>query len=129
MKSYESTHKNEIDNILKKNIIEDLEKFIKRRSCLNNFNTYFIYIFYFLHISGMLTTSLSASYNYKELLWVGIGLNALASLVSVYEKINKSISDKMFDNIKKIKEGDYIDESNIINLDEISKNIHLGGTK
>ena len=30
----------------------------------------------------------------------------------------------MFDNIKKIKEGDYIDESNIINLDEISKNIH-----
>ena len=72
----------------------------------------------------MLTTSLSASYNYKELLWVGIALNALASLVSVYEKINKSISDKMFDNIKKIKEGDYIDESNIINLDEISKNIH-----
>ena len=124
MKSYESTHKHEIDNILKKNIIEDLEKFIKRRSCLNNFNTYFIYIFYFLHISGMLTTSLSASYNYKELLWVGIALNALASLVSVYEKINKSISDKMFDNIKKIKEGDYIDESNIINLDEISKNIH-----
>ena len=50
MKSYESTHKHEIDNILKKNIIEDLEKFIKRRSCLNNFNTYFIYIYFIFYI-------------------------------------------------------------------------------
>jgi len=98
---------NEIETILKQNTIEDLEKFIKRRSCLNNCNTCFIYVFHFLQISGMLTTSLSASYNYKELLWVGIGLNALASLVSVYEKINQSISDKMFENIKKIKAGDY----------------------
>ena len=126
MSSYRSTDNKsiEIDNILKKNTIEDLEKFIKCRSCLNNCNICFTYLFHFLQVSSILTTTISASYNYKELLWIGIGFNAAASIVSIYEKINLKISDNLLENIKKIRTGDYIDESNIINIHEISsKNV------
>jgi hypothetical protein len=119
--SYECVHKSiEIDNILKKNTIEDLEKFIQSRSRLNNCNTCFTYLFHFLQVSSILTTTISASYNYKELLWIGVGFNAAASLVSIYEKINLKISDNLLENIKKIKSGDYIDESNIITIHDIS---------
>ena len=111
----------EIDAILKKNSINDLEKFIKKRACINNCNICFTYLFHFLQTCGMITTSISASYNYKELLWIGIGLNALASLVSIYEKTNQTIADKMLENIKHIKAGEYIDESNQINIDNIPK--------
>ena len=111
----------DIDAILKKNSIEDLEKFIKRRACINNCNICFTYLFHFLQTCGMITTSISASYNYKELLWIGIGLNALASLVSIYEKTNQTIADKMLENIKNIKQGEYIDEANQINIDNVHK--------
>ena len=128
MTTYESTENkpiekkiSEIDSILKKNSIEDLEKFIKRRACINNCNICFTYLFHFLQTCGMITTSISASYNYKELLWIGIGLNAMASLVSIYEKTNQTIADKMLENIKNIKAGEYIDEANQINIDNIHK--------
>lgn len=112
---------NEIDAIFKKNSIDDLEKFIKKRACLNNCNMYLTYLFHLLQAGGMITTTISASYNYKEVLWIGIGLNAAASLISIYEKINQNISDRLLDNIKSIKIGDYLDESNQINTDELSK--------
>ena len=111
----------EIDAILKKNSIEDLEKFIKKRACLNICNMYLTYLFHFLQTCGMITTTISASYEYKEILWVGIGINALATLISVYEKINKSISNKLLENIKNIKAGEYLDESNELNIDEKPK--------
>ena len=111
----------EIELILHKNVTNDLQRFIDKRACLNNCNMYLIYIFHFLQTCGMITTTISASYDYKEILWIGIGINALASLISIYEKINKSISDKMLENIKNIKAGEYLDESNQINTDEITK--------
>lgn len=112
---------NEIDAIFKKNSIEDLEKFIKKRACLNNCNMYLTYLFHLLQAGGMITTAISASYNYKEVLWIGIGLNAASSLISIYEKINQNISDKLLENIKSIKTGDYLDESAQIKTDELSK--------
>lgn len=112
---------NEIDAIFKKNSIEDLEKFIKKRACLNNCNMYLTYLFHFLQAGGMITTAISASYNYKEVLWIGIGLNAASSLISIYEKINQNISDKLLENIKSIKTGDYLDESPQIKTDELNK--------
>jgi hypothetical protein len=82
---------------------------------------YLTYLFHFLQAGGMITTAISASYNYKEVLWIGIGLNAASSLISIYEKINQNISDKLLENIKSIKTGDYLDESAQIKTDELSK--------
>lgn len=112
---------NEIDTILQKNSIEDLKKFINKRACLNNCNVLLTYIFHFLQTCGMITTALSASYDYKPLLWIGIGFNSIASLISIYEKTNETISNKMLENIKQIKAGEYMDESNEITIDEVKK--------
>ena len=112
---------NEIDSILQKNSIDDLHKFIKKRACLNNCNMFLTYLFHLLQAGGMITTAISATYNYKEVLWIGITLNSVASLISIYEKINQTVSDKLLENIKSIKAGEYLDESNQINADELSK--------
>lgn len=114
-------YSSEIDTILQKNSVDDLKKFINKRACLNNCNVFLTYIFHFLQTCGMITTALSASYDYKQLLWIGIGLNALASLISIYEKTNETISNKMLESIKNIKSGDYLDESIHIDIDEAKK--------
>ena len=119
--AYRSKSNSAIDIILKQNSIDDLNKFIKKRTCLNKCNIFLTYFFHFLQTCGMITTTLSASYDYKELLWIGISLNATASLISIYEKINQTISDTMLENIKNIKDGKYIDESHEILIDEISR--------
>ena len=111
----------QIESILHKNSIDDLQVFIKRRACLNNCNIFLTYVFHLLQTGGMIVTTISASYNYKELLWIGISLNAFASLISIYEKINQSVSDKMLESIKCIKSGEYLDEAHLINTDEMSK--------
>ena len=111
----------EITSILKENSVNDLRIFIKKRECLNNCNIYLTYLLYFLQSCGMIATTLSASYDYKEILWIGIGVNALASLISIYEKINKSVSDKMLENIKSIKAGEYLDEAHHIDIEEFSR--------
>ena len=107
-----------IDSILQKNAVNDLNKFIKKRDCLNTCNLWFIYLFHFLQTCGMITTSLSASYEFKGLVWVGIAFNAAASLVSIYEKTNQAVSDQLLENIKVIKAGEYIDEPHFEGVDK-----------
>ena len=107
-----------VEIILHKNSIEDLKKFIEKRACLNSCNLWFTYLFHFLQTCGIITTSLSASYEFRGLVWIGIGFNAAASLVSIYEKANQTISDQMLENIKKIKSGEYLDESSIGTLEQ-----------
>lgn len=105
-----------IDFILQQNSIRDLKKFIEKRAYLNNCNIYFSYVFHFLQTCGMITTALSASSDFKELIWIGIGFNAAATLLSIYEKTNQNLSEKMLDDIKKIKAGIYVDESTTVTI-------------
>ena len=76
----------EIQTILDNNKINDLNRFLNKRQCLNTTNTYLIYLFHLVQSAGILTTSIAAGTNNKELVWVGIGLNIFATLINVYEK-------------------------------------------
>jgi len=108
----------EIKNILESNRLKDLKIFIQQRENLNCYNVYLIYIFHVVQSAGILTTSLAAGYNLKFLIWLGISLNALATLITIFEKTNNSISDRLMENIQEIKKGNYIDELNLVNPDE-----------
>jgi hypothetical protein len=119
----------EIQNILDKNKLEDLNTFLKKRKCLNNTNSYFIYFFHFFQSAGILTTSFAAGNNNKNIVWIGITLNFLATLISIYEKINNSLLKKILNDIKLIKDGTYIDESELINSDDLNKNTDLQNMK
>jgi hypothetical protein len=117
----------EIKDILEKKKIMDLKRFLERRKTLNLTNSYLIYIFYFVQSAGILTTSFAAgthSFGWlsnDQLIWCGIMLNILASLIHVYEKTNNSILKKTMMDIKAIKDGTYIDEGELVEPDEDKK--------
>ena len=49
---------------------------------------------------------------------IGVGLNFLASLITIYEKTNNSILKKLIIDIKTIKDGNYVDEGALIDVNE-----------
>ena len=105
---------NEINCIFNDNTLNDLKRFIQKRQCLNTTNSYLIYLFHFVQSAGILTSSIAAGNNYTNLLWIGIGLNFLATLINVYEKTNNSILKRLLKDIESIKAGTYVDESEMI---------------
>jgi hypothetical protein len=104
----------EIKKIFDENELSDLKRFMNKRKCLNNTNQYLIYLFHFIQSAGILTTTIAAGYDQKYLVWVGVSLNLLASLITVYEKTNNSILKKLMNDIKSIKDGNYVDEEELI---------------
>ena len=103
----------EIQSIFEKNKLEDLKAFIEKRKCLNSWNIALIYLFHIIQSAGILTTTIAAGYNMKEIVWVGVGFNILASLLNVFEKTNASISKGLLKDIEAIKEGTFVDEGTI----------------
>ena len=101
----------EIQHIFDTNKLEDLKEFINRRKCLNNWNIALVYLFHFIQSAGILTTTIAAGYDIKAIVWVGVGLNILASMINIFEKTNNGISKKLMKDIQAIKDGTYVDES------------------
>ena len=108
----------EIGIMLQENKLSDLKRFLKNRQCLNISNIYFNYLFYAVQMAGLLTTSVAQSYGSPNIVWLGIGLNSLATLIHTYKQINNKLSTLILENIKNIKNGTYIDEGLLIDLDE-----------
>ena len=115
-------NKNKImEDIFAENEIEDLKKFINKRSCLNKYNFYFVYLYHIMQAGGILTTSLAASYNNQQFIWLGIGLNIFAGLLNTLEHLNNSISEKILKDIILIKERKYVDEGKMIDPEKDNK--------
>jgi hypothetical protein len=104
---------NEINEIFEKNELDDLKRFISQRQCLNTSNTAMMYLFHVIQAAGILTTAIAAGYRIEGLVWVGVGLNTSATLVSVFEKTNESISKKLLKGIHAIRTGTYVDEETL----------------
>jgi len=108
----------EIRNIFNQNKIQDLKKFIGKRACLNRTNQYLNYLFHIIQSAGVLTTTIAAGYDMKELVWFGVGMNIVASLINVFEKSNDAISKRVFKDIHAIKNGTYVDEGTLVEIDD-----------
>ena len=107
----------EIKQIFDENELSDLKRFMNKRSCLNCTNQYMSYLFHLVQSAGILTTTIAAGYDQKYLVLIGVGLNFLASLITIYEKANDSILKKLIIDIKTIKDGNYVDEGALIDID------------
>ena len=103
----------EIQTIFEANKLNDLKEFIDKRKCLNSWNIALIYLFHIVQAAGILTTTIAAGYDMKEIIWIGVGFNLLASLLNVFEKTNSSISKGLMKDIQAIKEGTFVDEGTI----------------
>jgi hypothetical protein len=108
----------QVQNILDNNVVGDLKNAIAKRKCLNTSNMVFVYIFHVVQTAGILVTTVGAGYNDKKLVWVGAGLNALATLIHVYENINNGMSKRLLSDIKSIKAGTYVDEGELVSPKE-----------
>jgi hypothetical protein len=108
----------EIRKIFQQNKLNDLKQLLYQRHCLNITNMTLGYLFHIVQSAGVLTTTIAAGYDIKMLVWVGIGMNVLASLINVYEKLNTNISKKMLKDIISIKNGTYIDQGMVVDGDE-----------
>ena len=107
-----------IKQIFNVNTLNDLKKFLNKRECLNTTNIYLTYLFYLIQSAGILTTSIATGNNNYTFIWLGVGLNVLATLINTYEKINNSQLKKLLKDIENIKNGNYTDESEIIDIEE-----------
>ena len=107
------TIKEQINAIFENNKVNDLKSFLYKRHFLNNCNISLIYLFHITQSAGILTTAIATSYNNTQLIWIGIGINCLATLINVFEKTNINISKKYMKDIQDIKDDIYIDESDL----------------
>ena len=112
-----NTNDIEIQKIFKDNKLNDLKRFLKKRECLNTCNIYMLYSFYIIQSAGILTSSIGASLSDQRLIWCGVSLNMIASIIQIYEKINDNQLKKLFNNIQNIKNDKYIDESAMIDIE------------
>ena len=104
----------EIRIIFEQNKIDDLKRFMSKRQRLNSVNTWLIYAFHIFQSAGILTTTIATGYNIRELIWVGVGLNVVSTLIHVFENVNKSISTKLMKDIQNIRDDKYVDEGTIV---------------
>ena len=118
----------EIKNIFEKNKLDDLKAFIKKRNCLNSWNMSLIYLFHITQSAGILVTTIAAGYDRKEIIWVGVGLNILAGLITVFEKTNNSISKNLLKDIEAIKDGSFVDEGMVVELPTKEPLLEKGGS-
>ena len=112
----------EIVNILNANKIDDLKRFLNKRGCINDTNQYLSYAFHLIQSAGILTVSIGQAYNDGMIVWIGVGLNTIASVIHIWTQDNRKISKTMMMNLKAIKAGNYLDEAIIdVEADEKSE--------
>ena len=104
----------QIHAIFEQNKLGDLKEFVRKRKCLNEFNTVLMYLFHVVQSAGILTTTIAAGYDMTELIWIGVGINIVASLINIFEKTNLSISKHLMKDIEAIRNGTFVDESDVI---------------
>ena len=107
----------QIQSLLNTNKVEDLKHFLKRRHCLNTTNSILMYLFHIVQSAGILTTTLAAGYDMKNVIWIGAALNALAALIHVFEKTNESLITQYGKDIEMIQSNTYVDEQPIVTED------------
>ena len=113
-----------IEQILSNNKITDLNNFLSKRSCMNTYNQWLSYIFYLFQAVGVFLVSIGNAYKNDYSIWTGVGLNSLASFIYIIINSNHKISSSLYNNIQKIKNGNYVDEED---LDAIDKNSNSSG--
>lgn len=100
----------QIKDVLANNVLSDLKRFIEKRQCLKESNNILVYLFHIVQSAGILTTTIATGYNNRQYIWLGVGLNVLASLINAIEQTNNNISKKLMTDIQLIKDGKYVDD-------------------
>jgi hypothetical protein len=115
------TTEEQVEAVFSANRVNDLQAHLSKRHCLNRCNICLSYAFHLVQAAGILTTTVAAGYNDRFLIWVGVGMNLLASLINVYEKTNSEIMKKLMKDLVAIKNNTYLDEGEMAETPPVVK--------
>lgn len=107
-----------IKNIINQNKVDDLLRFMNKRQNINCGNQVLGYGFYVIQSVAVFTSSLGQYLDNTYLIWSGIGLTSIGTLVHAIINSNNKINTSLMTNIKAIHAGNYIDEVAIDGLEE-----------
>jgi ABC-type antimicrobial peptide transport system permease subunit len=107
-----------INNIINKNKVEDLLRFMNKRQNINCSNQFLGYLFYVVQTLAMFGNSLGQYTQNDYLIWSSIGLTGIGTLIHAIINSNNKINSSLMANIKAIHSGDYVDEVNVDALEE-----------
>ena len=107
-----------INNIINKNKVDDLLRFMNKRQNINCSNQFLGYLFYVVQTLAMFGNSLGQYTQNDYLIWSSIGLTGIGTLIHAIINSNNKINSSLMANIKAIHSGDYVDELNVDALEE-----------
>ena len=107
-----------IKNIINKNKVDDLLRFMNKRQNINCSNQWLGYLFYLIQTISVFSTSLGQAYQHPYLSWSGIFLSSVGTLIHAVINSNNKINSSLMANIKAIHSGEYVDELNIDALED-----------
>ena len=107
-----------INNIINKNKVEDLMRFMNKRQNINCSNQFLGYLFYLIQTLSVFGNSLGQYTQNDYLIWSSIGLTGIGTLIHAIINSNNKINSSLMANIKAIHAGDYVDELNVDALEE-----------
>ncbi len=107
-----------INNIINKNKVDDLMRFMNKRQNINCSNQFLGYLFYVVQTLAMFGNSLGQYTQNDYLIWSSIGLTGIGTLIHAIINSNNKINSSLMANIKAIHAGDYVDEVNVDALEE-----------
>ena len=111
-----------INNIINKNKVDDLVRFMTKRQNINCGNQWLGYLFYLIQTLSVFGNSLGQYTENDYLIWSSIGLTGIGTLIHAIINSNNKINSSLMSNIKAIHSGDYIDEVQIDGLDDKKNN-------
>jgi hypothetical protein len=114
-----------INNIINKNKIDDLMRFMNKRQNINCSNQFLGYLFYAIQTISVFGNSLGQYTQNDYLIWSSIGLTGIGTLIHAIINSNNKINTSLMTNIKAIHSGNYVDE---LAIDAIDDNKKSGST-
>ena len=85
---------NQIIAMFDENKLDECKEFIESYRRLTYINKKLMYSFHLIQAAGIFITTISQTYQERYLVWLGIGLNVIASLLRAYESMNEEIIKK-----------------------------------
>ena len=107
-----------INNIINKNKVDDLLRFMNKRQNINCSNQFLGYLFYAIQTISVFGNSLGQYTQNDYLIWSSIGLTGIGTLIHAIINSNNKINSSLMSNIKAIHSGNYVDEIAIDGLDD-----------
>ena len=93
-----------IEDLLAKHMKEDMDEFLKSRQCLNCVNGWLICMFHLVQTAGILMTSYAVTHGSTSLVWIGVILNSLASIMQIYINMHDASLKQIMSDLQLIEE-------------------------